>query len=127
MAMRFAILAACANMLVLTQAGGAQAGYSAAPPSRGAVSTSAAGLERATVLAQSVISTTRSNIKRPTKAAEANSALGQVSTTRGRKLPLVGSVGERKPAARLIGPALGDVNGDGRRNRPSGGTLPKLR
>jgi hypothetical protein len=127
MTRRIGLLAACASTLVLLQADLAQAGYGALPGSRVPARTAETGPEPAIVLAQSAIVPSRSNIKRPTRAAEANSALGQVSTTRGRKLPLVEPAVGGKPPSRLIGPALGDVNGDGRRNRTTGGTLPQRR
>ena len=86
MTIRIAILAACAGTLALTQPDIALANYSAASDSGGPASSTAAGAEPVIVLAQSAIVTSRSNITRPSKRAEGNQAMGDVSTTRGRKV-----------------------------------------
>jgi hypothetical protein len=116
MTRRIGLLAACASTLVLMQADLAQAGYGALPGSRVPARTAETGPEPAIVLAQSAIVTSRSNIKRPTKAAERNSALGAVSTTRGRTL---------QPGAGKT--VQGNFIGTGLPKRETGATLPKLR
>jgi len=73
-------------------------------------------------LPSAAISTTRSNIKRPGMAKEeANSAMGQVSTTRGFK---IADNSSPVPTDRGIRVAPGDLNGDGIERRKAGEPIP---
>lgn len=87
MNIRIAILATFASTLTMAQVDTAKANYSDTVATK--VFAKAAGIrpEQTIVLAQSTINTSRSNIKHPSKKAgsnEANTAMGDVLTTRGR-------------------------------------------
>jgi len=102
MNIRIAILAVFASTLAMAQADTAQANYSDTAAAKNFAKAADVGAKPTIVLAQSIISTSRSNIKRPSKKAgsnDVNSALGDVSITRG-KLPKnnSGGLGNSGPA-----------------------------
>jgi len=77
MNIRIAILAACAGTLVLAQINLAQAAHVGAAESTSLARTTEVGSGPATMLAQSIISTSRSNIKYPSKTKSAASKGGK--------------------------------------------------